>query len=88
MVFSQEGIESESINIQQSTEAFWKKSFDTSSSEFKLLSKFMNKLIRIPQLLRSLDFRVMADIDLDELQSKMELNPRMADALAKIQFII
>ena len=52
------------------------------------MSKFMNKLVRIPQLLRSLDFRVMADIDLDELQSKMELNPRTADALAKIQFII
>ncbi len=88
LIFKKEGLEKDSLKLLSAGADYWEKAHDASTQEFKYLNKLMSRLFRIPQLLRSLDFRVMADIDIDDIQSRLDLNPRMADALGKIQSII
>lgn len=88
LVFTNEGLELISLKLQQMNPAFWKSALDSAGEERHYLATFLGRLIRLPQLLRSLDFRVFVNIDTESLQGRETFNKRTLNALEKINRII
>jgi hypothetical protein len=87
-VFIREGLESASLKLQKHNPLFWEKAIGGNSEEKHYLQTFLGRLIRLPQLLRSLDFRVFANIGMETLQGRESFNHRTLLALEKINRII
>lgn len=88
LLFHREGLEQDSFKFQSFNPEFWRRALEPDSDQKQQLLTFLRRLIRVPHLLRSLDFRVFADIDTAALQSREPFNKRTMDALEKINGII
>jgi hypothetical protein len=88
LLFNREGLEQDSFKFQAYDPEFWNKAMEPQSDQKQQVFTFLSRLIRVPHLLRSLDFRVFVDIDSSGLQSREPFNGRTMDSLEKINGII
>lgn len=88
LLFSREGLEQDSFKFQAHSPEFWINAMDPYSDQKQQLFTFLSRLIRVPHLLRSIDFRVFVDIDTSALQSREPFNKRTMDSYEKINGII
>lgn len=88
LIFQQEGIEKDTLLIVNSVGDFWAKAQLTETPESRKLSDLMTRLLRIPHMTQSTDFRVLCDLDIDELQNREIFNSRTKSTLEKLSQVI
>lgn len=88
LVFQQEGMERDTLFIINSPIEFWHKAQQEGTLENRKFTDLMTRLLRIPHFTQSTDFRVLCDLELDELQNREIFNSRTKSALENVGLVI
>jgi len=88
-VFRSEGLDREAKKLLSGNDEYWARAENQKNdSAGQLLFGFLVRLIRIPYLQTSLDFRVFTDIGTDDLQNREVFNTRTKIVMEKINQVI